>query len=389
MARVYLDYNATSVPRAAAREAVAAAMLAPANASSVHTEGRSARAMVETARQQVAALIGADTDALFFTSGATESNATALSPEMELEGKPVRCDVLVLSAVEHPAVRAGGSFRKEQIEYVPVDESGVIDLAALESALKKHSGEGKRAFVSVMAANNETGVLQPLRAVADLVHAAGGVFHTDAVQAVGKIPFDLRASGADLISITSHKLGGPQGAGALVASHPDTRVPAIMRGGGQERGRRQGTESVAAIAGFGAAADEAGQTLAAEGSRLGSLRAQLEQGIRAVAQDAVIFGERAARLPNTTFFAVPGIAAETALIALDLEGIALSAGSACSSGKSAASPTLQAMGIGSDLGRGAMRVSMGWDTSEADVTQFLAIWSKVYTSLNKRGARAA
>ncbi|HMN51857.1 MAG TPA: cysteine desulfurase family protein [Xanthobacteraceae bacterium] len=389
MARAFLDYNATCLPRNAAKEAVAAAMMAPANASSVHTEGRAARALVEDARAQLAAQLGADPAAIFFTSGATESNATALAPELELEGKPVRCDVLILSAVEHPAVRAGGRFREDQIEYVPVDGSGVIELHALEEALEKHSNAGRRAFVSIMAANNETGVLQPLRAVADRVRAAKGVFHSDAVQVFGKIPFDIKESGADLVSITSHKLGGPQGVGALVARHPDTRVPAIMRGGGQERGRRQGTETVAGIAGFAAAATEAAQTLTPEGSRLATLRAKLEEGIRKVAPDAVIFGERAARLPNTTFFSAPGIDAQTALMLFDLDGVALSAGSACSSGKSAASPTLQAMGVTSEIGRGAMRVSTGWNTSDADVTQFLSVWSKVYTSLKKGGVRAA
>jgi cysteine desulfurase len=389
MARVYLDYNATSLPRSAAKEAVAAAMMAPANASSVHTEGRAARAIVEDARHQIAVLIGADPEAIFFTSGATESNATALAPELELAGKAARFDVLLLSGVEHPAVRVGGGFKPEQIEYVPVDPNGVIVLAALEEALAKHKSAGRRAFVSVMAANNETGVLQPLAAVADRVHAADGILHSDAVQVIGKIPFDLRESGADILSITSHKLGGPQGIGAVVTAHRDTRMPAIMRGGGQERGRRQGTESVAAIAGFGAAATEAGQTLTPEGSRLGALRARIEEGIRAIAKDAVIFGDRAPRLPNTTFFAAPEIAAETALMMLDLEGIAISAGSACSSGKSAASPTLQAMGVNSEIGRCAMRVSTGWNTTDADIEQFLRVWSKVYTSLNKRGARAA
>lgn len=389
MARVYLDYNATAVPRVSAKEAVAAAMMAPANASSVHTEGRAARAIVEDARHQLAVLIGAAPEAIFFTSGATESNATALAPELELGGMPARFDVLLLSAVEHPAVRAGGAFRPEQIEFVPVDANGVILLGALQETLAKHKQDGRRAFVSVMAANNETGVLQPLRAIADIVHAHHGVFHSDAVQVIGKIPFDLKESGADILSITSHKLGGPQGVGAVVTAHRDTRVPAIMRGGGQERGRRQGTESVAAIAGFGAAATEAGQTLTPEGSRLGALRAKIEEGIRSIAQDAVIFGERAARLPNTTFFAAPGVPAETALMMLDLEGIAISAGSACSSGKSAASPTLQAMSVGSEIGRGAMRVSTGWNTTDADVEQFLRVWSKVYTSLKKSGARAA
>jgi cysteine desulfurase len=389
MARVYLDYNATSLPRAAAKEAVATAMMTPANASSVHTEGRAARAVVEDARHQISVLIGAQPEAIFFTSGATESNATALSPELELAGNPVRCDVLLISGVEHAAVRAGGSFRPEQIEILPVDANGVVVLAALKEALAAHRKAGRRAMVSVMAANNETGVLQPLSSVADLVHAADGVFHSDAVQVIGKIPFDLKESGADILSITSHKLGGPQGVGAVVTAHRDTRLPAILRGGGQERGRRQGTESVAAIAGFGAAATEAGQTLTPEGSRLGALRAKIEEGLRGIAPDTVIFGDRAARLPNTSFFAAPGIAAEVALIILDLEGVAISAGSACSSGKSAASPALQAMGVSSETGRCAMRVSTGWNTTDADVTQFLNVWSKVYTSLNKRGARAA
>jgi cysteine desulfurase len=389
MARVYLDYNATSLPRASAKEAVVAAMLSPANASSVHAEGRNARSIVEDARRRVAALVGAEPEAVVFTSGATEANALALVPELELEGKPVRCDVLLISAIEHPSVRAGGRFDPAKIEIVAVDQSGMIDLAALNESLAMHRDAGRRAMVSVMAANNESGVLQPLRAVADLVHDAGGVFHTDAVQAAGKISFDIVESGADLFSITAHKLGGPQGAGALIARHADTRVPPLMQGGGQERGRRPGTESVAAIAGFGAAASEAGNTLAPEGSRLGTLRARLEDGIRAVASDAVIFSERAPRLPNTTFFAAPGVSAQTAIIAFDLEGVAVSSGSACSSGKVAASETLQGMGVAPELIKGAMRVSMGWNTSDADVTEFLGVWAKVYTSLNKRGARAA
>jgi cysteine desulfurase len=389
MARVYLDYNATSLPRASAKEAVVAAMLSPANASSVHAEGRNARSIVEDARRRVAALVGAEPEAVVFTSGATEANALALSPELELEGKPVRCDVLLISAVEHPSVRAGGRFESNKIEVIAVDQSGMIDLAALKMSLGRHKDAGRRAMVSVMAANNESGVLQPLRAIADLVYEAGGVLHTDAVQAAGKIGFDVQESGVDLVSVSAHKLGGPQGAGALIARHADTRVAPLMRGGGQERGRRPGTESVAAIAGFGAAASEAGNTLAPEGSRLGTLRARLEDGIRAVAPDAVIFSERAPRLPNTTFFAAPGVSAQTAIIAFDLEGVAVSSGSACSSGKVAASETLQGMGVAPELIKGAMRVSMGWNTSEADVSEFLGVWAKVYTSLNKRGARAA
>lgn len=388
MARVYLDYNATSLPRAAAIEAVAAVMLAPANASSIHAEGRNARAAVEDARRYVAALTGADPEAITFTSGATEANVAALSPELELEGKPVRCDVLIVSGVEHPSVRAGGRFGGN-IELLPVDENGIADVQALQELLDAHRAQKRRALVSIMAANNETGALQPLRAIAERVRDAGGVFHTDAVQVAGKIPFSVAESGADLVSITSHKLGGPLGAGALIARHVGTRVPPMLQGGGQEQGRRAGTENTAAIAGFGAAASEASNTLTHEGSRLGTMRARLEDGIRAVANDAVIFSERAPRLPNTTYFSAPGVSAETAVIAFDLEGIAISSGSACSSGKVAASGTLNAMRVAPELIKGAMRVSMGWNTSDADVTQFLSVWSKVYTSLNKRGARAA
>jgi cysteine desulfurase len=387
MARVYLDYNATSLPRAAAKEAVSAALLAPANASSVHTEGRAARAIIEDARRRVAALVGADPEAITFTSGATEANVAALSPELELEGKPVRCDVLIVSSVEHQSVRAGGRFGT--VEFFPVDENGIADVQALQEMLDAHRAQKRRAFVSVMAANNETGALQPLRTIAERVRDAGGVFHTDAVQVAGKIPFSVAESGADLVSISSHKLGGPQGAGALIARHAGTRVPPLMTGGGQEQGRRAGTENAAAIAGFGAAASEAGNTLTHEGSRLGTMRARLEDGIRTVAADVVIFSDRAARLPNTTYFSAPDVSAETAIIAFDLEGIALSTGSACSSGKVAASETLKAMRVAPELIKGAMRVSMGWNTTDADVTQFLNAFAKVYTSLNKRGARAA
>jgi cysteine desulfurase len=382
MERVYLDHNATSPLRPAARAALSNA-LSLGNASSVHAEGRAARACIEHAREQVAGLFGIDPGAITFTSGATEANAFALSPEFQIGGRAVQCEVLLISAVEHPSVRAGGRFPADRIEVVPVDRDGVVDLAALEASLARHRDAGRRALSSVMAANNETGVVEPLAEIAKRVHAADGIFHSDAVQVAGKLPFSLVASGADLISVSSHKLGGPQGVGALVARNEDIRVPSLLRGGGQERGRRAGTESVAAIVGFGVAAAQAATNLASELTRLTDLRDATEVGIRAIAPKAIILSAGAERLPNTVCFAVPGVAAETAVIALDLEGIAVSAGAACSSGKVGPSETLAAMGVPPDA-KGAIRVSLGWSTTENDISRFLEVWKRVYLNLSQR-----
>lgn len=381
--RVYLDHNATSPLRPAAREAMLAVLDQVGNPSSVHKEGQTARAAVEKARAQVAKLIGADPQAVIFTSGATEADALALSPEVELSGRPVRCDVLLISAIEHPAVRAGGRFKPEQIELIPVDGAGVVDLSALDAMLTRHRNGGRRALVSVMAANNETGVIQPLREIAKRVHDAEGIFHVDAVQIAGRYPFDIASSGADLISISSHKLGGPQGVGALIAREEGTRVAPLLRGGGQERGGRAGTENVAAIAGFGAAAENAGLTVAEEVGRIAGLRDRLEDGIGKTASDVIVFSNNASRVPNTTCFAVPGITAETALIAFDLEGIALSSGAACSSGKVGISPTLTAMGVAPEFSRGALRVSLGWNTTPADIVRFQEVFTRIHASLTK------
>ena len=379
MDRVYLDHNATSPLRPPARDAMLSALAETGNASSVHREGQAARACVEHARAQVARLVGADPQAVVFTSGATEAIAAALSPELELSSRAVVCDVLLISAIEHPAVRAGGRFAPGKIEIIPVDGEGLLDLAALEIMLARHKSAGRRAFVSVMAANNETGVMQPLGEIAKLVHPVDGVFHVDAVQVVGRYPFDLETSGADLISISSHKLGGPQGAGAIIVRNAETRVPPLVRGGGQERGARAGTENVAAIAGFGAAAEAAALDVSVEAGRLAGLREKLERGIRTITSSAVIFSEPALRVPNTTCFAVPGMTAETALIAFDLEGVAVSSGSACSSGKVAASETLKAMKIDPALAKGGIRASMGWNTADADIVRFLEVFARVYT----------
>jgi cysteine desulfurase len=388
VARVYFDHNATVPLRPEARAATLAALDA-ANASSVHAEGRAARALTEEARGKVAALVGAAPRAVTFTSGATESIALALSPEIEIVGRAQRFDVLLISGVEHPAVRAGGRFAANQVEVLPVDGEGVLDLDALQTTLERHRQAGRRAMVSVMAANNETGVLEPLADISARVHAAGGCFHTDAVQLAGRLPLDLVECGADLISISSHKLGGPKGAGALIARQEDIRVTPMLRGGGQERGLRGGTEDVAAIAGFGAAAEAARNELEADSARIASLRARLEQGVRAVTPEAVILSAGAPRLPNTTCFAVPGIAAETAMIAFDLEGAAVSAGAACSSGKVGPSAALAAMQVPAPVAKGAVRVSIGWSTTDAEIVRFLQIWERVYRSLSQRRERAA
>jgi cysteine desulfurase len=388
--RAYLDHNATAPLRPGARAAMAAAVEAGGNASSIYAEGRAARARVETARSQIAHALGATPACVTFTSGATESNALALSPKMEIGGQSRSFDVLMISAVEHPSIRSGGGFAADKIVTVPVNADGVVDIEALETMLAAHRKESRRALVSVMAANNETGVLQPLAGVALAVHEAGGVLHSDAVQVVGKVPFDLEAAGADLISISSHKVGGPQGAGALIVRNEDIRFPAMLRGGGQESGRRAGTENVAAIAGFGAALDEAESNLARETGRQRKLRDMVERGIREVAPEAVILAERAERLPNTVSFAVPGIAAETAVIAFDLDGVALSAGAACSSGKVGVSETLKAMGVSPEIAKGAMRLSIGWDTNEDRISRFLEAWKRVYDKLGReRRTRAA
>jgi cysteine desulfurase len=364
--RAYLDWNATAPLRVEARAAMIAALEA-ANASSVHAEGRAARALIEKARANVAALVGASPKDVTFTSGATEANMLALQPTLG--------DRLLVSAVEHPSVRSGGRFAADCVEELPVDGDGIVDLAALARAL----GRAKRPLVSVMLANNETGVIQPIRPIAGIVHAAGGLLHVDAVQAPGRIACRIDELGVDLMTISSHKLGGPQGAGALIR-RGDLCLEPLIKGGGQERGLRAGTENVAAIAGFGAAC--AALTLA-DVPRMAGLRDRLEAGILAARPDAVIFGAKVARLPNTTLFAVPGLKAETAIIAFDLAGVALSSGSACSSGKVAASPVLAAMGVAPALARGAVRVSIGWSTTEADLERFLGTWKKLTGSLLK------
>jgi cysteine desulfurase len=368
--QAYLDWNATAKLRPQARAATVAGLEITGNPSSVHAAGRAARALVEEARERVAALVGAAPREVVFTSGGTEANMLALSPALG--------DVVLISAIEHASVRSGGRF--PGAEEIPVTAAGVIDLAALERSLSGRS----RPLVSLMLANNETGVIQPVARAAAVVHAAGGLMHVDAVQGPGRISCDFKALGADLMTISSHKIGGPQGAGALI-KRAGIDLDALIKGGGQERGLRAGTENVAGIAGFGAAAEAANSGMANEAARMTALRDRLEAGIKAVAADAVIFGAGGDRLPNTTLFAVRGMKAETAVIAFDLEGVAVSSGAACSSGRVAASHVLAAMGVPSALARGAIRVSLGYSTSEDEVAAFLKAWAKLAEGLYKTG----
>ena len=378
--RVYLDWNATAPLRPEAAAALAAVSALPGNPSSVHQEGRAARNAVETAREDVAALVGARPGEVTFTGSGTEANVLALTPAIETTGEKRPRDRLFISTVEHSSVRAGGRFPRAATSDLAVDAEGRVDLAALAQALAKT----ERPLVSIMLANNETGVLQPVAAAAALVHAAGGLLHVDAVQAAGRVPIDIGALGADLLTLSAHKIGGAKGVGALIRAREDIHfADPLIRGGGQERGLRAGTENVAGIAAFGAAAAAARRQLAAEGAHMLALRQELEAGLLAVAADTVVFGAGAERLPNTALFGRPGMKAETAIIAFDLEGVALSSGAACSSGKVQPSHVLAAMGVDAGLARGALRASLGWNSQQADIAAFLGAWRKVATALSK------
>jgi cysteine desulfurase len=376
--RLYFDWNATAPLRPEARAAMIAALGGPTNASSVHGEGRAARAIVEKARGQVAAMAGAEMKNVTFTSGATEANMLALTPHLETSTDKAPRDRLFVAATEHPSVRGGGRFAAGDVEEVAVDSDGIVDLGEL----KRRLAAAKRPLVSVMLANNESGVVQPIFRIAEVVHAANGLLHTDAVQAPGRIECDIDALGADLMTLSSHKIGGPQGAGALIRRGDVHISDALIKGGGQERGLRGGTESVAALAGYGAAAEVAATR--GDVARIVALRDRLETGLKSVSLGAMIFGEGVQRLPNTSFFAISGAKAETAIIALDLNGIAVSSGSACSSGKVQGSPVLAAMGVRPEIARGAIRASIGWTTTEAEIDRFLQAWKTLATSLLKQ-----
>ncbi len=363
--RTYLDHNASAPLRPEARAAMLAALDTIGNPSSVHAEGRAARAIIEAAREKVARLVNARPSEVVFTSGATEANSWVMAAGW---------DVICVSGMEHDSVLAPVRRSGAEIVNIPVSSSGVADVSAVAEALTRTGEASKRALVSLMAVNNETGVIQPVNEAVALAHEHGASAHIDAVQAPGRIAVDFAALGADALVLSAHKLGGPRGVGALVV-RDGTDLPAFVVGGGQERRRRGGTENVAAIAGFGAAA--AATASEQDAMQMDRLRAKLEGGVMQSTPAALIVGKDAARVANTSCIALPGKPAETIVIKLDLAGVAVSAGAACSSGKVGASHVLEAMGLAPEITRSAIRVSLGAKTSEQDIATFLAAWEKI------------
>ena len=326
-----------------------AAMDVDGNASSVHREGRLARKLLDDSREAIARELGVIAPMVVFTSGGSEANNFAI--------KSAPVERILISAIEHPAIIEAAKASGKSVVTIPVTAQGVVDLEALAKLL-----EGPKALVSVMLANNETGVIQPIREVVALAQAHGALVHTDAVQAFGKVPVNFGLLGVDMMTIAAHKIGGPTAVGALVVRDGLALEP-LIHGGGQELRRRAGTENLMGVAGFASVAKEKPLNVKA-------LRDQLEEALA----EAVIFGKDAPRLPNTTYFSQPGMSAETLLMNFDLEGIAVSSGSACSSGKVTKSHVLSAMGISAELAKGAIRVSLGWNTTSEHIEHFIAVW---------------
>ncbi|HEY4547435.1 MAG TPA: cysteine desulfurase family protein [Pedomonas sp.] len=360
MNTTYLDYNATAPTHPGVIEAVAACLRETGNPSSVHASGRRARSLMEAARETVARAVNCLPRQIVWTSGGTEANA------LVLKGVPARS--FFVSSVEHDSVLANAP----EAMRLPVDASGVVDLEALSAAMAQ--AEGPR-LVSVMLANNETGVLQPIAEIAECCRAGGAWLHVDAVQALGKVPVDVQALGADFLTLSAHKVGGMKGVGALVLANDLIEIKSPVRGGGQELGRRAGTENLPGVVAFGAALQEL-ETLEGWTSRVAALRNRMEDALQAAG--AEVNARDAQRLPTTSSVRMPGVPAETQVMAFDLAGIAVSAGSACSSGKVKASHVLSAMGLGEEAASQSVRVSLGWNTTDADVDRFIAAWQRLY-----------
>ena len=388
MDRLYLDYNATAPLRPVVREAIIDVLAKVGNASSVHAEGREARRLVETARRQVAALVGGDARLVTFTSGGTEANNTVLTPDWRSGGHPHRADFLVTGATEHASVLAGGRFPEDRVRTIPVDGNGLLRLDSLERILEGLAAEEGRPLVSVMLANNETGVIQPVAEIAALAHRAGAIIHTDAVQAAGRIPVDIAALGVDVLTLSAHKIGGPQGAGAIVRASEALTFAPLIRGGGQEKRLRAGTENVAGLVGFGAAAEAALADLPMAES-WSAWRDRIADAIAASASKVTVFGGGAPRLPQTLCIGVDGVPAETLVIALDLEGVAFSSGSACSSGKVSPSHVLAAMGVQEKAAKTGIRLSLGWESGESTLDLFAKRWARVLKHVAPGHVRAA
>ncbi len=377
MSRIYLDYNATAPIRPEVQNAVAQA-LELGNPSAVHAEGRRARAAVEQARASVAEFVGGVPEGVVFTSGGTEACNLALGLRAAPAGKLER---VLVSTIEHAAVRQAAAASGLGVENLPVNSDGVIDMAALDAALSTSAP----ALVCVMVANNETGVLQPIREIAERVTAHGSILFCDGVQAAGKIPLNVEDLGCDALAVSAHKIGGPMGVGALVV-RPGLVVPPSIAGGGQELGRRGGSENVSGIIGFSLAAELSVGELSLV-SALAGKRDRMEAGLRAAMPDICIFGADAPRLPNTSCFGLSGLLGETVVMALDLADISVSSGAACSSGKVSRSHVLDAMGFEHDLTIGAIRVSLGRDTSDAAVDRLVENWLKLAAKVEHAAAQ--
>ncbi len=367
---VYLDYNASGLIRPEVLEVMTGILAEGGNASAVHALGRKARARIETARAQVGALVGADPTAVIFSSGGTESNGQGLASALA-----AGCERLIVSATEHPCILEAAVASGKPVKMLPVDTNGVIQLGKLSELLRLPG----KAVVAIHHANNESGVIQPIAAAARIVREAGGWLHVDAVQSAGKIPVDMRTLGADSLTLSAHKLGGPQGVGALIMGAGRSAV-AIVHGAGQERGMRGGTENVAGVAGFGVAAESALRDLP-----LVEAHRPWRDAAEIVVRDAgaTIIGAGVERLPNTLFMAVADWDSPQQVITLDLAGIMASGGSACSSGKTKPSRAILATGR-ADLSTGGVRASGGWTTTEDDWIRFATTWAEAWRRQRER-----
>ncbi len=360
--RIYLDHNATSPLRPSVKAAMLAAMNVEGNPSSIHAEGRAANKVIDDARLKLGFALGCLPQMITFTSGGTEANNMAI--------RGVGAERILVSAIEHPSVMQAARESGKTVETIPVDSQGKIDLSAFEKILLRRPNT----LVSVMLANNETGVVQNMNLIAAMTRGAGALLHVDAVQAFGKIPVNFGLLGADMVTVAAHKVGGPKGIGALVI-RDGLIVEPLLTGGGQELRRRAGTENLISIAGFAAVASEP----------LLETHVLTDQVVAGLGE-ASVFSDRVDRLSNTICFAMPGMRADTLLMAFDLDGIAVSSGSACSSGKVGRSHVLDAMGVAPEISAGAIRVSLGWSTTQSDVQRFIEVWKKLLT---RQGARKA
>lgn len=364
--RTYLDYNATTPIRPEAIAAVAEAMYHTGNASSVHFNGRGARKFVEDARAHVATLCGVRPAQIIFNSGATEGNNTVLSG--------YRDKIVFVSAVEHPSSHAPAPHA----HHIPVTRDGLVDLNALENMLIEHKPD----IVSVQWVNSETGVIQDIQKISALVKPHGAMIHSDCVQAAGRIPLNFKDTGLDYMTISAHKFGGPQGVGALIFRE-GLQIPKFMLGGGQEKRQRAGTENVAAIAGFGVAAKLAHEQIDYYNAHCCSLQTRFESGLKQLSNDITIVGENASRVPNTSNVILAGVSAETQLMAMDLDSVSVSSGSACSSGAFKPSHVMMAMGFDEDSARSALRFSWGWASTTSDIDGALNAYDKMIKRIRK------